>query len=257
MTTESAIDRIAKELHSMAAAHPAAAVKRGWLGQGIASFLGTLPVLVAIVGLLLQLPDMRTRLDTFLSSRTTNDTNLPLPRARIGVPTASSYRQDVRDAGVFFPFNILDGDKTTAWVECGGGTPVNAGQARMLGNSCTAGDYGVGESITIPLTEPTNIKLLRIRNGYERRTDLYFRNGRVRQLQVILSHETASQQRVKLNLSDEPEYQDFNFKGLGDRVTRIKLVILSVYRGEAFLRQRPYSDTAISDVQIIPVLRPG
>lgn len=245
-------DRIAEELGRFVSAYTRPP-RRSLVAQAGAVFIGTIPVLVALVSLSLQVPAVLTTVNTQLSSLTPNEQNLPLPRERLGAPTASSYRQDLDNPSVFFPLFALDNDKATPWVECQGGKPVNDGGKRMLGSSCERGNYGLGEYLEIPLTEPTDIKAIRIRNGYQKRNELYFRNGRVKELIVDVSA-GPRQSNQRYSLADLPDYQTLSLPVAG--ATRIRLTIGSVYPGERFLGAPAFDDTAIADVQIIPARVP-
>ena len=97
---------------------------------------------------------------------------------------------------------------------------------------------------------PTNrSKSVRIRNGYEKRNELYYRNPRVRrvQLQVTAGKTTTSSD---FRIFDTPAYQTLHMNVKS--ATLVKITILKVYAGESFLGRPPYDDTSISDVQIIP-----
>lgn len=245
-------EQIAEQGERFVSANTQPAKRSLWAHAG-AIFLGTIPVLLAVVSLTLQVPAVLNTVNASLSSLTPNEQNVPLARERLGAPTASSYRQDVDNPSVFFPLFALDGDKATPWVECQGGTPVNDGGTRMLGSSCAPHNHGIGEYLELPLTEPTDLKAIRIRNGYQKRNDLYFRNSRVKELIVRVFQGSAPTSRSFL-LTDEPDYQTLPLVVNG--VTRIRLTIGSVYPGEKFLGEEAFSDTAIADVQIIPARVP-
>lgn len=250
MTMESAILQLGTQVQEFTAAYKKPPAKRTLVARAVTIFLGTVPLIISISTLAIQVPSLNRSVSDAIESSKDNRANLPLPIARIGTPVASSYRQDVNDAGVFFPLRLLDDNAATPWVECGKGMPVHSGESRMLGSTCRAKDYGIGEFVVIPLTQATDLKLLRVRNGYEKRMDLFFRNGRVHDLRVTVWSNKEATRSLNYELSDEPEYQNLNLRSQG--VTRIKLEIRSAYPGETFLGQPPYTDTAISDVQIIP-----
>lgn len=116
--------------------------------------------------------------------------------------------------------NLVDGDRTTAWVE---------------GNS---GD-GIGEWLVIDFGEPTTPGTIELRNGYTKNDDIFRKNGRVREIEIVTS--TGFSQ--KLTLQDSGGAQGIDLSEVGE-VTWLQLRILSVYRGTK------YRDTAISELRI-------
>lgn len=135
-----------------------------------------------------------------------NDKNVPLPELRFGPPAASSYRQD-HDLTAHSPTNLLDGNEKTFWSECKANRRsgfINDGSSRRPASECAkpaqkrisispgkfsgtppkADRWVSGESVTLPLTEPTTLKAISVRNGDEYSQREYYRNPRAKHLLI-------------------------------------------------------------------------
>lgn len=116
--------------------------------------------------------------------------------------------------------NVLDGSSATAWSE------------GVSGN-------GIGETLTIQLNTTCRVNGIRILNGYQKSSDLYYKNARPSELRVTFSDGSSED----LYLTDEMGWQGFTFSAshVTDQVT---LTILGVYSGNK------YEDTLISEVEL-------
>jgi hypothetical protein len=116
--------------------------------------------------------------------------------------------------------NLRDGRASTAWVE---GRP---GQ-------------GEGEWILIGFNRERSINGLELRNGYAKNRDIFVKNSRVRELEILLS--TGKTLRRTLQDTDQPQIVSLNGAG---PARWLQLRIVSVYPGSK------YSDTAISELRV-------
>jgi hypothetical protein len=116
--------------------------------------------------------------------------------------------------------NLIDGNPATAWVE-----------ARS--------DDGIGEWIVIDFTQPRSIAGIELQNGYAKNTDIYGKNGRVREIEINLSNG----QTLLHTLSDSATAQTIPVSS-ADGVSWLQIKILSVYPGSK------YRDTAISELRV-------
>lgn len=244
--------------------------------------LGVLAAIAAAaLGLVAGLPNLVERANDALLPLP-NRQNLPLPVGLIGPVSESSYRQNTSGTKIHPGAGVLDDNVRTTWVECAGGRPVNAGSQsisrvtpqnpRARGNTCRTDDEGVDEWLQIPLSEEQGIdlKAISIKNGAERDAHEFLRNPRVRDLTVSIwtyptPNSTGPSATFTTTLADEIYYQTFPCKY--ENVTQVRFTIASTYHGEdidtsakdlipgtsivetTFARS---SDTAISDIQLIP-----
>ncbi len=116
--------------------------------------------------------------------------------------------------------NLLDDKRSTAWVEG------------------KKGD-GIGEWILIDFGEPTRPGSIELRNGYTKNDDIYGKNSRVREVQIV----TSAGERRSLTLRDTGSFQRIDLSGLGE-MQWLQLQIVSVYPGSK------YADTAISELRV-------
>lgn len=118
----------------------------------------------------------------------------------------------------YSPDLAVDGDSGTAWVEGVDG-------------------QGMGESITLTFDQVYRVSGLDIRAGYQKSTDLYYKNSRPKTITVEFSDGTSEQ----CDLRDVNDKQTIFFSKpvATDRLT---IRIDSVYAGNK------YTDTAISEV---------
>jgi hypothetical protein len=116
--------------------------------------------------------------------------------------------------------NLIDGNSETAWVE---------------GRS----DDGLGEWIVIDFTQPQTLGSVRLQNGYTKNADIYDKNGRVRDIEIILSNG----QTLRQTLKDSDATQTIRLER-AQQIRWLQLKIISVYPG------RKYRDTAISELRV-------
>jgi hypothetical protein len=124
----------------------------------------------------------------------------------------------------YSPFNIYDGDKTTAWVEGTQGEGIN--------------DW----IIVYPQSfwpEKNVFNAIRIVNGYAKSLDTFYTNHRVKKL--FFEFSDGQSKYVELKDTFEPQVIYFN-EGV---ISYIKMTILEVYKGSK------YDDTCISEVEFI------
>jgi len=216
-----------------------------------------------------------------------NDQNVPLPASFFGPVTASSYRQNTNSPGAQPVSALLDDDPATTWLECGGGEPVRAANGRMKRGTCDQSPdnnvrRGIGESILLPLTQPTDIKAVSIRNGRQPNQREFYRNGRVKLVRVEVwrkgtaNDQQATTELLDKTLSDEMGYQSFPLDcergGLLIQVsqckdvTQIRITIKDIYVGEKQPEPKVVegspkvdsslykasTDTGLSDILLIP-----
>ena len=112
--------------------------------------------------------------------------------------------------------NLFAGGGGQAWVE---------GQAGQ----------GIGEWIVVEFSAPRRISGLAIDNGYQKNQDIYFKNSRVRTIEVAFSQG----RRETISLADRFGTQNFSF-ATPTVASWIQLTIKDVFPGTK------YTDTAIS-----------
>ncbi len=114
----------------------------------------------------------------------------------------------------------IDGSTKTGWVEAVSG-------------------QGIGESITLTLTETSQVSGFTIWAGYHKSSDLYQKNSRPSSLQISFSDSSM----IVINLEDNMSAQTFYFEQpvMTDQVV---ITIQSVYPGTK------YEDTVISEIQL-------
>ena len=222
-------------------------------------YLQPITIVVGIVAFIFTLPPVAAGLN---ASRPNSELK-PITRIHYENPTASSYLDNSKDRDAlvtYSPGNLLDDDPATAWSECAGGKPVVADNAvRADSTTCEpASDptvEGENEWTLLTLSESTDLRALRIRNGYQRSYTLYRVNPRPKSIEVVASD--ASGRRVadsRVDLADEfgLGYQSIDLgKSVVRSVKTVKITILSVWPAEK-VKGQIYQDTTISDVQLIP-----
>jgi len=159
-----------------------------------------------------------------------------IPRARVPRPSsASEVCQLVADGHTYCvssvlapqygftynPINLTDGRLDTAWVE---GKP---------------GD-GIGEWIVVVPSAGKRVLGFEILNGYHKNKDLFLKNGRVKELEVIL----PTGHRQTITLADQAGPQRIMFPRAAS-VEWVQLRIRSVYLGTK------YQDTAITELHLL------
>jgi hypothetical protein len=116
--------------------------------------------------------------------------------------------------------NLYGGDSSVAWVEGVSG-------------------YGIGEWITVEFDGRRSVRSVLIDNGYQKNSDIYYKNGRVKRVRLVFS---AGESIVR-ELDDKFGTQSITL----DRPINahwVQVVIEDVYRGSK------YSDTAISKLLV-------
>jgi hypothetical protein len=117
--------------------------------------------------------------------------------------------------------HLFDGNHAAAWVE---GAP----------------GHGIGEWITVEFDTVRLVQSIAIDNGYQKNSDIFFKNSRVSRMTVVFS----GGERQTLSLRDEFGQQVFPL----DRPVRarwVQFVIDGVYPGSK------YQDTAISKLSVV------
>lgn len=125
---------------------------------------------------------------------------------------------DPQHGNRYGPVNLIDGDRSTAWVEGADGE-------------------GLGAKILLDFGEKRSLAGLRIINGYTKNKRLFARNGRVRRLAATLSTGDIR----TFEISDTMAGRSYLFP-MPLNIKWIELEISSTYRGSK------YSDTAISEL---------
>lgn len=115
--------------------------------------------------------------------------------------------------------NLFDEDSNTCWCE-------------------GADDDGIGESITITFNETTELVNFVLSNGYQRTSDTYSNNGRVKVLEFTFDDGTET---ITVDDSNSAKKYTFSDTHITDSVV---ITIKDVYEGTK------YSDTCISELQL-------
>lgn len=144
-----------------------------------------------------------------------------LSNAIITNVSATSYLSEPQHNLEHLPKNIIDGDRTSAWVEA-----VNG--------------QGIQESITLTLDGVYTISKMSIYSGYQLSDDIYYKNSRPARLRLTFSDN--SYQEVEVN--DQMGEQLITLPQSVD-TSSITVTILKTYFGNR------YEDTAISDIRFI------
>ncbi len=117
----------------------------------------------------------------------------------------------------YHPTNLFDENPATAWFE---------GVSR-----------GKGEFVEFEFFTRVDLVSMTIRNGYGKSTDLFRKNGRVKQLEV-----SAGNSRQTLTLADRSEEQPFPL-GLTN-IERLRISIVDIYHGSQ------HKDIGLSEVSV-------
>ena len=140
--------------------------------------------------------------------------------------TCSSQLQDVTIANTTYnynPWNVVDDDVSTCWSE---------------------GIYGKGENeyLYLELNKLYTINGIKIYNGLQTNSDLFYKNSRVKKCSL----EFSNNQKLEYELNGEWEncINNLVFK-TPINTSFIKITILSTYNGNK------YDDTCISEIEII------
>lgn len=116
--------------------------------------------------------------------------------------------------------NLFGGDPSLAWVE---GKP----------------GYGVGETITVEFDGPRKIRSVRVDNGYQKSSDIYYKNTRVKSVRLTFS----SGDHFDFPLRDAFGTQTLTLPHPVD-ASWMQLLIQDIYPGSK------YTDTAISKLYV-------
>lgn len=122
-------------------------------------------------------------------------------------------------------FLATDEDESSAWVEG------------------VKGD-GIGESVTLTLRKPANVRRIGLVNGYAKSDDLYAKNNRVARLEVSVNDGEA----FSVNVPDECLHDEkyfFDLPAESGPVKTVRLTIAEVYKGTK------YDDTCLSSVVLV------
>ncbi len=161
---------------------------------------------------------------------------VPAPRAPIPRPSVAGETCQVVTGGhtycvssvlapqfgfTYNPVNLTDGRLDTAWVEG------------------KAGD-GIGEWIVMIPAAGKRLRGFELLNGYHKNNDLFQKNGRVKDFEVVLPNGKPQ----TITLADQSGPQRFTF-GSALTVEWVQLRIQSVYSGTK------YKDTAITELRLL------
>jgi Caspase domain len=116
--------------------------------------------------------------------------------------------------------NLFSGDSSVAWVEGASG-------------------YGIGEWITVEFDSRRSVRSVLIDNGYQKNSDIYYKNSRVRRVRLVFS----SGESLVRSLDDKFGTQTISL----DRAINaywVQVVVEDVYRGSK------YSDTAVTKLLV-------
>ena len=118
--------------------------------------------------------------------------------------------------------SLLDDSNFTAWFE---------------GNK----GLGVGQWILVDFGELRTIDEITLKNGYNKKENLYYNNSRVRTLSLVFS---GGQKRRSLALKDQPGRQIFQIPGkIKARWVQLKI--------EAVIKGKKYSDTGLNELRVV------
>lgn len=123
------------------------------------------------------------------------------------------------------PINILDGDFSTTWCEAQENGP------------------GIGESITIELSQAVSFDEIQIVNGFATK-DYYKKNNRVKTILLTQVADKHYQQKEYTLQDNKADWQSIKFS-LPQTAQTITIKITSVYKGSK------YDDTCISDFRLL------
>jgi len=133
---------------------------------------------------------------------------------------ASSYLGTV-DGLTYYPENTMDDDYSTAWVE------------GVDGN-------GEGEWLMVPSGESEGIIAVRIVNGYQKSEDIYYKNNRVKEAELIFDDGTSE----LVTLRDEYGKSQVVILSEEKHSASITLRIKSVYTGSE------WQDTCVTELGV-------
>ncbi|HFI0394587.1 TPA: DUF805 domain-containing protein [Streptococcus suis] len=135
--------------------------------------------------------------------------------------SATSYLSEPQHHLEHLPKNVIDGDRTTAWVEDVSG-------------------QGIQESITLTLDGVYNISQMSIYSGYQLSDDIYYKNSRPARIRLTFSDNSYQE----LDINDQMGEQLIELPQ-SVNTSSVTVTILKTYFGNK------YEDTAISDIRFI------
>jgi hypothetical protein len=156
------------------------------------------------------------------------DDKPPPPRPRSGDESCAEFRRPIGvelycassvlspQLGISYGVQNSFGDRGAAWVE---GRP---GQ-------------GIGEWVVVEFDGPRLIKAVEIHNGYQKNSDIYYKNSRVRRLRVVFSQGETQTFTLQDKLGPQTISPDRPIKAYW-----VQFVIDDIYSGNR------YTDTALS-----------
>jgi hypothetical protein len=143
----------------------------------------------------------------------------PVAKKAIQAKASSTLPPDVFSYAVT---NTLDGDPTTAWHSNGNAVGAFA-----------------KVTLTYTFSSPIRLRAIDIHNGYQRSTESFYRNSRVRRLLIATD---ATKHRFDLRDRRGKQRISFNF----GQTKRVVLTVDAVYRDTP--TKTRYKDCAISEV---------
>ena len=116
--------------------------------------------------------------------------------------------------------NLVDGNDDTAWVEGSSG-------------------QGAGDFVVVEFDTPRTVRGVTVRNGYDKNADIFGKNSRVKDVELIFS----SGDSLQATLTDQPGAQHVSLSR-PVKAKWVQLIIRSVYPGWK------YSDTALNELRV-------
>jgi hypothetical protein len=124
------------------------------------------------------------------------------------------------------PINMLDGNFDTTWCEA------------------DEGGSGIGESITLALSEPLSFNEIQLVNGFSSGSDYYHKNNRVAKITLTQTAGEHFQQKQYTLQDDQEGWQSIRFD-LTQTAQTVNFRIDEVYKGYK------YDDTCFSDIRFL------
>lgn len=125
--------------------------------------------------------------------------------------------------------NLVDGDTSTAWVE---GAP----------------GLGIGSTVRLTFPRTVDVRLGCIVNGYGKSWDVYRRNARVRDLEIVSDAGNESTVLADAGSAAAPAvFQEFRVPT--GAVDHVDLVIGSAYVAQSIAGKPAYDDTCVSELE--------
>lgn len=148
--------------------------------------------------------------------------------APISSVTATSELVEAQYDGKYLypPINIVDGNFDNTWCEAETNGP------------------GIGEAVTIELSQPVSFDEIQIVNGFVSGKDYYTKNNRIKDIQITQVAKKHFQQKTYTLSDNTPTWQSVKFSQTQTAQT-ITFKIMSVYKGSK------YDDTCLDDVRLL------